>query len=141
MTLIPELKLRYLGLFNAEARASQADGLSFKPEDRHIGLIRASVGLPLSFPENQYGGRLSGQLRVGAEGRGRLGGDTTAVRSGGDTRRYRVGEENAVMGFVGAGFEYGVSAMNLSFSADVEAGYDSGAALGLRGQLGFVWGF
>ena len=141
MTLIPELKLRYLGLFNAEARARQADGLSFKPEDRHIGLIRASVGFPLSFPENQYGGRLSGQLRVGAEGRGRLGGDTTAVRSGGDTRRYRAGEDNAVMGFVGAGFEYGVSALNLSFSADVEAGYDSEAALGLRGQLGFVWGF
>ena len=141
MTLIPELKLRYLGLFNAEARARQADGLHFKPEDRHIGLIRASVGFPLSFPENQYGGRLSGQLRLGAEGRKRLGGDTTEVRSGGDTRRYRVGDDNAVMGFVGAGFEYGVSAMNLSFSADVEAGYDSEAALGVRGQLGFVWGF
>ena len=141
LTLIPELKLRYLGLFNAEARARQADGLSFKPEDRHIGLIRASVGLPLRFPENQYGGRLSGQLRLGAEGRGRLGGDTTEVRSGRDTVRYRAGRDNAVMGFVGAGFEYGVPAMNLSFSADVEAGYDSEAALGVRGQLGFVWGF
>ena len=141
MTLIPELKLRYLGLFNAEARGRQADGLSFKPEDRHIGLIRASVGLPLSFPENQYGGRLSGQLRVGAEGRQRLGGGATEVRSGRDTARYRVGSDNAIMGFVGAGFEYGVSAMNLSFSADVEAGYDSEAALGVRGQLGFVWGF
>ena len=52
LTLIPELKLRYLGLFNAEARASQAGGLSFKPEDRHIGLIRASLGMPLSFPES-----------------------------------------------------------------------------------------
>ena len=141
MTLIPELKLRYLGLYNAEARARQADGLSFKPEDRHIGLIRASLGFPLSFPENQHGGRLSGQLRVGAEGRGRLGGDTTEVRSGNDTVRYRAGGDNAVMGFVGAGFEYGVSALNLSFSADVEAGYDSEAALGVRGQLGFVWGF
>ena len=141
MTLIPELKLRYLGLFNAEARARQADGLRFKPEDRHIGLIRASLGFPLSFPENQHGGRLSGQLRLGAEGRGRLGGDTTEVRSGNDTVRYRAGGDNAIMGFVGAGFEYGVSAMNLSFSADVEAGYDSEAALGVRGQLGFVWGF
>ena len=141
MTLIPALKLRYLGLFNAETRARQADGLSFKPEDRHIGLIRASLGLPLSFPENQHGGRLSGQLRVGAEGRGRLGGDTTEVRSGRDTARYRAGSDNAIMGFVGAGFEYGVSAMNLSFSVDVEAGYDSEAALGVRGQLGFVWGF
>ena len=141
LTLIPELKLRYLGLFNAEARARQADGLSFKPEDRHIGLIRASVGLPLSFPENQYGGRLSGQLRLGAEGRGRLGGESIEVRSGNDTVRYRVGSDNAIMGFVGAGFEYGVSAMNLSFSADLEAGYDSEAALGVRGQLGFVWGF
>ena len=141
MTLIPELKLRYLGLYNAEARARQADGLSFKPEDRHIGLIRASLGFPLSFPENQHGGRLSGQLRVGAEGRGRLGGDQIAVRSGNDTVRYRAGGDNAIMGFVGAGFEYGVSAMNLSFSADVEAGYDSEAALGVRGQLGFVWGF
>ena len=46
-----------------------------------------------------------------------------------------------MLGFVGAGFEYGVSALNLSFSADVEAGYDSEAALGVRGQLGFVWGF
>ena len=55
--------------------------------------------------------------------------------------RYRAGEDNAIMGFVGAGFEYGVSAMNLSFSADLEAGYDSEAALGVRGQLGFVWGF
>ena len=141
LTLIPELKLRYLGLFNAEARGRQADGLSFKPEDRHIGLIRASVGLPLSFPENQYGGRLSGQLRVGAEGRQRLGGGATEVRSGRDTARYRVGSDNAIMGFVGAGFEYGVSAMNLSVSVDVEAGYDSEAALGVRGQLGFVWGF
>ena len=141
MTLIPELTLRYLGLFNAEARARQAGGLSFKPEDRHIGLIRASLGFPLSFPENQYGGRLSGQLRVGAEGRKRLGRDTTEVQSGNDTVRYRAGRDDAVMGFVGAGFEYGVSAMNLSFSADVEAGYDSEAALGVRGQLGFVWGF
>ena len=141
MSLIPELTLRYLGLFNAEARARRADGLSFKPEDRHIGLIRASLGFPLSFPENRYGGRLSGQLRVGAEGRKRLGGDTTEVRSGSDTVRYRAGGDDAVMGFVGAGFEYGVSAMNLSFSADVEAGYDSEAALGVRGQLGFVWGF
>ena len=141
MTLIPELKLRYLGLFNAEARASHANGLSFKPEDRHIGLIRASVGLPLSFPENQYGGQLSGQLRLGAEGRKRLGGERIAVLSGNDTVRYRAGGDNAIMGFVGAGFEYEVSAMNLSFSADVEAGYDSEAALGVRGQLGFVWGF
>ena len=141
MSLIPELTLRYLGLFNAEARARRADGLSFKPEDRHIGLIRASLGVPLSFPENRYGGRLSGQLRVGAEGRKRLGGDTTEVRSGNDTVRYRAGGDNAIMGFVGAGFEYGVSALNLSFSAEVEAGYDSEAALGVRGQLGFVWGF
>ena len=141
MTLIPELKLRYLGLFNAEARARQAEGLSFKPEDRHIGLIRASLGIPLSFPENQYGGRLSGQLRVGAEGRKRLGGDRIAIRSGNDTVRYRARSDNAIMGFVGAGFEYGVSALNLSFSAEVEAGYDSEAALGVRGQFGFVWGF
>ena len=141
MTLIPELTLRYLGLFNAEARARQADGLRFKPEDRHIGLIRASLGFPLSFPENQYGGRLSGQLRVGAEGRKRLGGDRIEIRSGNNTARYRAGSDNAIMGFVGAGFEYGVSAMNLSFSAEVEAGYDSEAALGVRGQFGFVWGF
>ena len=143
IALIPELKLRYLGLFDAEARerGSQANALTFKPEDRHIGLIRASVGFPLRFPENQYGGRLSGQLRVGAEGRKRLGGERIEVRSGNDTVRYRSGGDNAVMGFVGAGFEYGVSALNLSFSADVEAGYDSEAALGVRGQLGFVWGF
>ena len=143
VALIPELKLRYLGLFDAESRerTGQADGLVFKPEDRHIGLIRASVGFPLSFPANQYGGQLSGQLRVGAEGRKRLGGDRIAVRSGNDTVRYRAGGDDAVMGFVGAGFEYGVSALNLSFSADVEAGYDSEAALGVRGQLGFVWGF
>ena len=143
VAVIPELKLRYLGLFDAEARerTGQADGLVFKPEDRHIGLIRASVGFPLRFPENQYGGQLSGHLRLGAEGRRRLGGDRIAVRSGNDTVRYRAGGDDAVMGFVGAGFEYGVSALNLSFSADVEAGYDSEAALGVRGQLGFVWGF
>ena len=143
IALIPELKLRYLGLFDAEARerTGQADGLVFKPEDRHIGLIRASVGFPLRFPENQYGGQLSGHLRLGAEGRRRLGGDRIAVRSGNDTVRYRAGGDDAVMGFVGAGFEYGVSVMNLSFSADVEAGYDSEAAFGVRGQLGFVWGF
>ena len=113
----------------------------FKPEDRHIGLIRASVGLPLSFPENQYGGRLSGQLRLGAEGRKRLGGERIAVRSGNDTTQYRAGGDNAIMGFVGAGFEYGVSALNLSFSADVEASYDNEAALGVQGQLGFMWRF
>ena len=100
MTLIPELKLRYLGLFNAEARARQADGLSFKPEERHIGLIRASLGFPLSFPENQYGGRLSGQLRVGAEGRKHLGGDRIEIRSGNDMVRYRAGGDNAIMGNV-----------------------------------------
>ena len=139
---IPALRLRYLGLFNAEARAqSDPTALSLQPEDRHIGLIRMSLGLPLRFPANSYGGQLSGQLRLGAEGQKRLGGETVAVRQGNQSRRYEAEGGQALRGFVGAGFEYAVPALNLGFGLDIEAGYDSRAALGVRGQLGFVWGF
>ena len=138
----PELRLRYLGLFGAGARAqSDPTALGLQPEDRHIGLIRASLGLPLRFPANSYGGQLSGQLRLGAEGRKRFGGETVAVRQGNQTARYEAAGGEAVRGFVGAGFEYAVPALNLGFGLDIEAGYDSRAALGIQGQLGFVWGF
>ena len=143
VALIPELKLRYLGLFNAEERerGSRPNALLFKPEDRHIGLIRASLGFPLRFPANQYGGQLSGRLRLGAEGRGLLSGGTVTARAGNGVTRYKAGGDEAVTGFVGAGFEYAVPALDLRFSAEVEASYGSDAALGVRGQLGFVWGF
>ena len=142
LDVIPELKLRYLGLFNARAREqSDQTALMLQPEDRHIGLIRASLGLPLRFPANPYGGQLSGQLRLGAEGRKRFGGDTVAVRQGAQTARYEAEGGQSLRGFVGAGFEYAVPALNLGFGLDIEAGYDSRAALGIQGQLGFVWGF
>ena len=143
MALIAELKLRYLGLFNAEEleRGSRPNALIFKPEDRHIGLIRASLGSPLRFPANQYGGQLSGRLRVGAEGRGLLSGGTVTARAGNGVTRYKAGADEAVAGFAGAGFEYAVPALDLRFSAEVEASYGSDAALGVRGQLGFIWVF
>ena len=144
VALEPALSLRYLGLFGAEEAERLVAGrepLRFRAEDRHIGLVRASVGVPLRFPVNAYGGQLYGQLRVGAEGRKRFGGERIEARRGDGVARFKVADEATVRGFIGAGFEYVVPDLNLSFSADFEASYGSEAVLGVQGQLGFVWGF
>ena len=144
VALEPALSLRYLGLFGAEEDERLVAGrepLRFEAEDRHVGLVRASVGMPLRFPVNAYGGQLYGQLRVGAEGRKRFGGERIEARRGDGVVRFKVADEATVRGFMGAGFEYVVPDLNLSFSADFEASYGSEAVLGVQGQLGFVWGF
>ncbi len=144
VALEPALSLRYLGLFGAEEAERLVAGrepLRFRAEDRHVGLVRASVGMPLRFPVNAYGGQLYGQLRVGAEGRKRFGGARIEARRGDGVVRFKVADEATVRGFMGAGFEYVVPDLNLSFSADLEASYGSEAVLGVQGQLGFVWGF
>ena len=144
VALEPALSLRYLGLFGAEEDERLVAGrepLRFEAEDRHVGLVRASVGMPLRFPVNAYGGQLYGQLRVGAEGRKRFGGERIEARRGDGVVRFKVDDEATVRGFMGAGFEYVVPDLNLSFSADLEASYGSEAVLGVQGQLGFVWGF
>ncbi len=144
VALEPALSLRYLGLFGAEEDERLVAGrepLRFRAEDRHVGLVRASVGVPLRFPVNAYGGQLYGQLRVGAEGRKRFGGERIAARRGDGVVRFKVADEATVRGFMGAGFEYVVPDLNLSFSADLEASYGSEAVLGVQGQLGVVWGF
>ncbi len=144
VALEPALSLRYLGLFGAEEAERLVAGrepLRFRAEDRHIGLVRASVGMPLRFPVNAYGGQLYGQLRVGAEGRKRFGGERIEARRGDGVVRFKVDDEATVRGFMGAGFEYVVPDLNLSFSADLEASYGSEAVLGVQGQLGVVWGF
>ncbi len=144
VALEPALSLRYLGLFGAEEEERLVAGrepLRFRAEDRHVGLVRASVGVPLRFPVNAYGGQLYGQLRVGAEGRKRFGGERIEARRGDGVVRFKVADEATVRGFMGAGFEYVVPDLNLSFSADLEASYGSEAVLGVQGQLGFVWGF
>ena len=144
VALEPELSLRYLGLFGAEEDERLVAGrepLRFRAEDRHVGLVRASVGVPLRFPVNAYGGQLYGQLRVGAEGRKRFGGERIEARRGDGVVRFKVADEATVRGFMGAGFEYVVPDLNLSFSADLEASYGSEAVLGVQGQLGVVWGF
>ncbi len=144
VALEPALSLRYLGLFGAEEAERLVAGrepLRFRAEDRHVGLVRASVGVPLRFPVNAYGGQLYGQLRVGAEGRKRFGGERIEARRGDGVVRFKVADEATVRGFMGAGFEYVVPDLNLSFSADFEASYGSEAVLGVQGQLGFVWGF
>ena len=144
VALEPALSLRYLGLFGAEEDERLVAGrepLRFRAEDRHVGLVRASVGMPLRFPVNAYGGQLYGQLRVGAEGRKRFGGERIEARRGDGLVRFKVADEATVRGFMGAGFEYVVPDLNLSFSADFEASYGSEAVLGVQGQLGVVWGF
>ena len=144
VALEPALSLRYLGLFGAEEDERLVAGrepLRFRAEDRHVGLVRASVGMPLRFPVNAYGGQLYGQLRVGAEGRKRFGGERIEARRGDGVVRFKVADEATVRGFMGAGFEYVVPDLNLSFSADFEASYGSEAVLGVQGQLGVVWGF
>ncbi len=144
VALEPALSLRYLGLFGAEEEERLVAGrepLRFRAEDRHVGLVRASVGVPLRFPVNAYGGQLYGQLRVGAEGRKRFGGERIEARRGDGLVRFKVADEATVRGFMGVGFEYVVPDLNLSFSADFEASYGSEAVLGVQGQLGVVWGF
>lgn len=76
----PALRLRYLGMFteNHAYRAQPAQDptvLKIKPRGLHIGLARASLGFPFSFAADNNASRLGGELRIGAEGRLRLGGD------------------------------------------------------------------
>ena len=105
VALEPALSLRYLGLFGAEEDERLVAGrepLRFRAEDRHVGLVRASVGVPLRFPVNAYGGQLYGQLRVGAEGRKRFGGERIEARRGDGVARFKVADEATVRGFMGA---------------------------------------
>ena len=147
VTLRPALRLRYLGLFTEayayqpEGRAEGAAALRINERALHIGIARASLGLPLSFPANAHGGQLSGELRVGAEGRARLSGDTVRGLLDGQDVKFRAGGGKAVTGFMGAGFDYVVPALKLSFSANIEARYGSKADLGVHAQVGFMWEF
>ena len=149
----PSLRLRYLGLFTkahdyqteTSSTAGQAGGgqtaLRINERGLHIGLARASLGFPLSFPANAHGGQLNGELRLGAEGRVRLSGDTVSALLGGQNVEFKASGGKAVTGFAGASFDYAVPALNLTFSADVEARYGSMADVGIHGQLGFMWAF
>ncbi len=147
VTLRPALRLRYLGLFTEayayqpEGRAEGAAALRINERALHIGIARASLGLPLSFPANAHGGQLSGELRVGAEGRARLSGDTVRGLLDGQDVKFRAGGGKAVTGFMGAGFDYVVPALKLTFSANIEARYGSKADLGVHAQVGFMWEF
>ena len=149
----PSLRLRYLGLFTkahdyqteTSSTAGQAGGgqtaLRINERGLHIGLARASLGFPLSFAANAHGGQLNGELRLGAEGRVRLSGDTVSATLGGQNVEFKASGGKAVTGFAGASFDYAVPALNLTFSADVEARYGSMADVGIHGQLGFMWAF
>ena len=147
VTLRPALRLRYLGLFTEayayqpEGRAEGAAALRINERALHIGIARASLGLPLSFPANAHGGQLSGELRIGAEGRARLSGDTVRGLLDSQDVKFRAGGGKAVTGFMGAGFDYVVPALKLTFSANIEARYGSKADLGVHAQVGFMWEF
>lgn len=153
VALRPSLRLRYLGLFTkahdyqteTSSTAGQAGGgqtaLRINERGLHIGLARASLGFPLSFPANAHGGQLNGELRLGAEGRVRLSGDTVSALLGDQNVEFKASGGKAVTGFAGASFDYAVPALNLTFSADVEARYGSMADVGIHGQLGFMWAF
>ena len=149
----PSLRLRYLGLFasahdyqtEASPFAGRAGGgqttLRINERGLHIGLARASLGFPLSFPANAHGGQLNGELRLGAEGRMRLSGDTVRATLGGQNVQFKASGGKAVTGFAGASFDYAVPTLNLTLSADIEARYGSMADVGIHGQLGFMWAF
>ena len=153
VALRPSLRLRYLGLFasahdyqtEASPFAGRAGGgqtaLRINERGLHIGLARASLGFPLSFPANAHGGQLNGELRLGAEGRMRLSGDTVRATLGGQNVQFKASGGKAVTGFAGASFDYAVPTLNLTLSADIEARYGSMADVGIHGQLGFMWAF
>ena len=156
VALRPSLRLRYLGLFasahdyqtEVSPYAGQAGGgqtaLRINERGLHIGLARASLGVPLfpyRPPSNAHGGQLAGELRLGAEGRMRLSGDTVSARLGGQNVEFKASGGKAITGFAGVSFDYAVPALNLTFSADFEARYGSMADVGIHGQLGFMWEF
>ena len=152
----PSLRLHYLGLFasahdyqtEASPFAGQPGGgqtaLRINERGLHIGLARASLGFPLfpfRPPPNAHGGQFDGEFRLGAEGRMRLSGDTVCATLGGQNVQFKASGGKAITGFAGASFDYAVPALNLTFSADVEARYGSMADVGIHGQLGFMWAF
>ena len=156
VALRPSLRLRYLGLFasahdyqtEVSPYAGQAGGgqtaLRINDRELHIGLARASLGVPLfpyRSPPNAHGGQFDGEFRLGAEGRMRLGGDTVSALLGGQNAEFKVGGGKAITGFAGVSFDYAVPALNLTFSGDFEARYGSMADVGIHGQLGFMWEF
>ena len=156
VALRSSLRLRYLGLFasahdyqtKVSPFAGQAGGgqtaLRINERGLHIGLARASLGFPVfpfHIPANPHGGQFDGEVRLGVEGRMRLSGDTVSALLGGQNIEFKASGGKAVTGFAGASFDYVVPALNLTFSADVEARYGSMADVGIHGQLGFMWAF
>lgn len=156
VALRPSLRLRYLGLFasahdyqtETSPFASRSGGgqtaLRINERGLHIGLARASLGVPLfpyRSPQNAHGGQFDGEFRLGAEGRMRLSGDTVNATLGGQNVQFKASGGKAITGFAGVSFDYAVPALNLTFSGDVEARYGSMADAGIHGQLGFMWEF
>ena len=136
----PAVQLRYLAQFTEDHdyRSGDATTITLRQREVHIGLLRAQLGMPLVADDRSA---WQVDLRLGVEGRTRLGGSSQRGLFGGQPLAFKVAGAEAATGFFGAGLNYTVPDSNLTFSADLETRYDSDEAFAIGGQVGVVWGF
>ncbi len=134
----PSLTLRYAGLFlesyseESSILAAQGAGLNVDDRDIHQISARAQLGLPLTMDE----GRLSTELRVGAEGRAQLGKARVRGSVLGQGFTFDAGGDDEVLtGFGGFAVAYAVSS-RFTLNGNVEGAYGTDEAVTGRAHLG-----
>ncbi len=134
----PSLTLRYAGLFlesyseESSILAAQGAGLNVDDRDIHQISARAQLGLPLTMDE----GRLSTELRVGAEGRAQLGKARVRGSVLGQGFTFDAGGDDEVLtGFGGFAVAYAVSS-RFTLNGNVEGAYGTDEAATGRAHLG-----
>ena len=142
VALRPAVQARYLAQFTKDHdyRAGAATAIALRQRDVHIGLLSAQLAMPLMLAANDRNA-WQGNVRLGVEGRTRLGGRLQRGLFDGQPLAFKVDGAEAAAGFLGAGLNYTVPALKLTFSANLETRYDTDDAFTVRGQLGIVWGF
>ncbi len=130
----PSLTLRYAGLFLDSYREKSPSGAGLNVDDRNIHQIsaRAQLGVPLTMDE----GRLSTELRVGAEGRAHLG--KSRVRGSVLGRGFAFdagGDDEVLTGFGGLALAYAVSS-RFTLNGDIEGAYGTDEAVTGRANIG-----
>ncbi len=127
-TLIPSLRLRYVGLsLDDYAETGAADGLSVAGRDIHLFTARGQLALAMP-PVTASSGVWRTTWRAGLDGMVRNAGDVSANLLGQQIAFADGSRKQALRGFVGAGLSVSNGA-GMTFGGDVETAYGSDHAL------------
>ncbi|RWB97196.1 autotransporter outer membrane beta-barrel domain-containing protein [Mesorhizobium sp.] len=132
-TLIPSVRLRYVGLFVDDYAETGSDGdLAVSGRDVNVFEARGQLALALA-PARTPGQTWQTTLRAGIDAIGQNSGDLSATLLGQDISFAAGGEEAVFRGFAGADVAAELGA-GMTLNAGFEAGYGTDNAFTVRGR-------